>query len=56
LNGAEDLCSPIVAKDMYDNIPGAEWHMFANSRHMCFVEDHDEYVGVIIDWMNRHDK
>lgn len=56
LNGAEDLCSPIVAKDMYDNIPGSEWHMFADSRHMCFAECPDEYIEVLIDWLNRHDK
>lgn len=55
MNGTEDLCSPIVAKDMYDNIPNAEWHMFADARHCCFVDNHDEYVEVLIDWLNRHD-
>ncbi len=56
LNGAEDLCSPVVAKDMYDNIPGAEWHMFADSRHTCFAEQTEEYIEVLVEWLNRHDK
>ncbi|MBR0373109.1 MAG: proline iminopeptidase-family hydrolase [Mogibacterium sp.] len=55
ISGAEDLCSPVVAKYMYDNIPGAEWELFAYSRHMCFVEEPDKYKRVLIDWLNRHD-
>ncbi|MDY5986882.1 proline iminopeptidase [Sporofaciens sp. SGI.106] len=54
-NGAEDLCSPVVAKYMYDNIPNAEWHLFAHSRHMCFVEETEEYIEELIKWLNKND-
>ncbi|KSV58523.1 proline iminopeptidase [Acetivibrio ethanolgignens] len=54
-SGAEDLCSPVIAKYMYDNIPNAEWHLFAHSRHMCFVEETEEYIKELIKWLNKND-
>lgn len=35
-NGQSDLCSPFIAKTMYDELPNAEWELFAYSRHMPF--------------------
>ena len=54
-SGAEDLCSPYIAKLMYDAIPNAEWELFAHSRHMCFVDEPEKYKALLIDWLNRHD-
>lgn len=54
-SGAEDLCSPYIAKLMYDAIPNAEWELFPNSRHMCFVDEPEKYKALLIDWLNRHD-
>ena len=54
-SGAEDLCSPYIAKLMYDAIPNAEWELFPNSRHMCFVDEPEKYKELLIDWLNRHD-
>ncbi len=42
-----DLCTPYVAKFMYDRIPNSEWELFRTCRHMCFVEDNDHYVEVL---------
>ena len=55
MSGAEDLCSPVIAKDMHENIPNSEWHLFPRSRHMCYLDQHDEYVEIMTEWLNRHD-
>ena len=55
INGGNDLCTPYVAKFMYDRIPYSEWELFRTCRHMCFVEDNDHYVEVLKKWMNKND-
>lgn len=55
INGGDDLCTPYVAKYMYDRIPNAEWELFRTCRHMCFVEDTDRYVELLKEWLNRFD-
>ena len=55
INGGNDLCTPYVAKFMYDRIPNSEWELFRTCRHMCFVEDNDHYVQVLKKWMNKND-
>ena len=55
IDGQEDLCSPYIAKLMYDAIPNAKWELFAYSRHMCFVDEPDRYVEVLIKWLNEND-
>lgn len=55
INGGNDLCTPYVAKYMYDRIPNAEWQLFRTCRHMCFVEDTDRYIELMRDWLNRYD-
>jgi len=56
MSGTDDLCSPIIAKDMHDNIPGSEWHLFPDAKHTCFVDCTEEYIKILIEWLNRHDK
>lgn len=55
INGGNDLCTPYVAKVMYDNIPNSRWELFRECRHMCFVEDNDHYVEVLKEWLNEKD-
>ncbi len=55
INGGNDLCTPYVAKFMYDRIPNSEWELFRTCRHMCFVEDNDHYVEILKKWMNKND-
>ena len=38
ISGTNDLCTPLVAKTMYDNIKHSTWHLFPNCRHMVFAE------------------
>ena len=54
-SGGNDLCSPLIAKTMYDGIPGSRWEMFENSRHMSFADEHDKYVEILIEWLNKND-
>ncbi|NLY76494.1 MAG: proline iminopeptidase-family hydrolase [Tissierellia bacterium] len=54
-SGIDDLCSPFIAKTMYDKIPNSEWELFEFSRHMPFVEETDKYIDVLIKWLNKHD-
>ena len=49
--GTNDLCTPLVAKTMFDRIPHARWELFDGTRHMSFVEQNDKYIQLLADWM-----
>lgn len=55
ISGGNDLCTPYVAKYMYDHIPNARWELFRNCRHMCFVEDTSRYISLLREWLNAND-
>lgn len=54
-NGTDDLCTPLIAKSVYDHIPGAKWHLFANSRHLALLDQHDEFIDVLDHWLKAND-
>lgn len=54
-SGTDDLCTPYTAKSMYDRIPHAQWQLFEYCRHMSFVERHDDYEKVLMEWLNAND-
>ncbi|WP_251546672.1 proline iminopeptidase [Limosilactobacillus caecicola] len=54
-DGTNDLCTPLVAKTMYDHIPNAKWQLFQGCRHMVFTERLKEYQQLLISWLNQHD-
>jgi len=55
ISGTNDLCSPLIAKTMYDGIPDSRWELFDGARHMCFVEDTPKYMALLTRWMAEHD-
>lgn len=55
MSGTNDLCTPLVAKTMYDGIPDSHWHLFDGSRHMCFADCHKEYCSVLTQWLALND-
>lgn len=55
MSGTNDLSSPLVAKTMYDNISRSKWILFDGARHMCFVDNHDQYCEELTKWMNQND-
>lgn len=54
-SGLNDLCTPLIAKTMYDLIPGAKWELFEYSRHMPFVDENEKYKKVLGEWLNAND-
>lgn len=55
IDGTNDLCSPLIAKTLYDGIPNARWELFDGARHMCFVEDTEKYMSLLAEWLPAHD-
>ena len=54
-SGSIDLCSPYIAKVMYDRIPNSKWELFQFSRHMPFVEETEKYIDVLTKWLDAND-
>lgn len=52
ISGTNDLCTPLIAKTMYDRIPNSHWELFDGCRHMCFAEKTDEYINLLNDWFS----
>ncbi len=55
INGGNDMCTPYIAKFMYDNIPNARWELFRNCRHSCYVEETDKYIELLKEWLNANE-
>lgn len=55
MSGTDDLCTPLVAKTLYDGIPDSKWHLFVGARHMPFAEQNDEYCQVLEEWLAEKD-
>ena len=55
ISGTDDLCTPLIAKTMYDAIPDARWELFRGCRHMCFVEDNERYCSLLNEWMEKQE-
>lgn len=54
-SGTDDLCTPLVAKTMFDNLSNSSWKLFAGCGHMPFVQETDQYIDLLIKWMNEND-
>ena len=54
-NGTNDLCTPLVAKTMYDALPNAKWELFDGTRHMSFIEKPQAYRDLLQTWLNEND-
>ena len=55
MSGTNDLCTPLVAKTLYDGIQDSKWHLFVGARHMPFAEQNDEYCQVLEEWLEEKD-
>ncbi len=55
ISGTDDLCTPLIAKTMYDHLPYARWELFANARHMAFAEYTEKYLQLLADWCQETD-
>ena len=55
ISGGNDLCTPYIAKTMYDALPHARWELFRTCRHSCFAEDTPRYIALLKEWLNEND-
>ena len=55
MSGTNDLCTPLIAKTMYDGIPITQWELFDDCRHMPFVEQTSHYCEVLSQWLDAFD-
>ncbi len=52
LQGRYDWVTPMAGSlEMAQKIPGAQMHVFEHSGHMAFMEEQDEMVAVLHDWI-----
>ena len=51
ISGSDDLCSPLVAKTMFDALPLAKWELVADARHMVFVDQNAIYKKILRKWL-----
>lgn len=56
ISGTDDLCTPLLAKAMYDNLPESEWVLFEGCRHVPFIEDNEHYCEVLTKWLDKIDE
>ncbi len=55
MSGTNDMCTPLIAKTMYDGIQVSQWELFDGCRHMPFIEDTEHYCMVLNDWLEAFD-
>lgn len=55
ISGTSDLCSPLIAKTMYDEIPNSKWELFEDCKHACFVDQNEKYIKLVTEWLNKYD-
>jgi proline iminopeptidase len=51
-SGTDDLCTPLIAKTMFDQIPNCEWALFPHSRHMAFIDETEDYLERLSNFLN----
>ncbi|MFC6180769.1 proline iminopeptidase [Lactiplantibacillus daowaiensis] len=54
-SGVDDLCTPLIAKTMVDQLPNATWTLFAHSRHMAFIDESAAYFARLTAWFADRD-
>ena len=54
-SGTRDICTPVVAASLYENIPNSRWEVFKGARHTCFVEQTDKYCEILEKWLEECD-
>ena len=54
-SGTRDICTPVVAASLYENIPNSRWEVFKGARHTCFVEQTDKYCAILEKWLEEND-
>ncbi|TFB18477.1 alpha/beta fold hydrolase [Filobacillus milosensis] len=51
--GRYDEATPESTKYFSDLTPNSSFHVFENSAHMAYIEEHDQYIQVMRDFLNK---
>jgi proline-specific peptidase len=54
-SGEADECTPYIAKQVVDRIPGCEWHLFRGGTHCVHSEQPQAYNDVVEEFVERHE-
>ncbi len=54
-SGAADECTPLVAKQVVDGIPGARWELFPDGTHWVHGEQSERYNAVVEQFLEEHE-
>ena len=54
-SGEADEATPLIAKQVADGIPGAEWHLFEDGTHCVHLEQPERYNAVVEEFLERHE-
>lgn len=53
-SGRADEASPVISKQLLDNIPDCRWELFPGT-HLCHVENKDKYNLTVEQFMSEHE-
>ena len=53
-SGTADECTPLIAKQVADGIPGAEWALLEGT-HCVHLEHVEQYNAVVEEFLERHE-
>ncbi|MCI2062772.1 MAG: proline iminopeptidase-family hydrolase [Eubacteriaceae bacterium] len=54
-SGSRDECTPLIAKQVYDGIPNAQWILFEDGTHLVHVEQKEKYNKTVEEFFEQHD-
>jgi proline-specific peptidase len=53
MSGRYDEATPLIEEKVHHAIPGSEWVVFEESSHMCHVEETEQTMRVLADFLRR---
>jgi L-proline amide hydrolase len=54
-SGLHDEATPLIVRTVHEGIRGSQWIMFKNSSHMAHVEEAEEYMRVLDQFLSAHE-
>lgn len=54
-SGAADECTPLIAKQVADGIPGARWELFPDGTHWVHGEQPERYNATVEEFLEEHE-
>lgn len=55
-SGIDDESTPYINLQMHGAVKGSKWVLFRHSRHMSYAEENPEYIRVVSEFLDSHDR